>query len=68
MKRGLIMLNTMLVFLFVISFMIGAPLLIAGVIKLLNRTKNKLGFGLCIVGIICVCIGGYMLSILNQYV
>jgi len=57
------MLNTMLGFLFVVSFMIGVPLLIVGVIKLLNGTKNKLGFGLSIVGIICVCIGGYVLSI-----
>lgn len=60
------MLNSMLSFLFIISFMIGVPLLIAGVIKLLNGTKNKLVFGLCIGGIIFVGMGGYILLTLNQ--
>lgn len=46
--------------------MIGVPLLIAGVIKLLNGTKNKLVFGLCIGGIIFVGMGGYILLTLNQ--
>lgn len=49
------------ILLFVVAIMIGVPMFLFGTIKVLNGNKGKLSVAFCILGILTISLGIYVL-------
>lgn len=53
--------NIIYTLLFVVAIMIGVPMFLLGTIKTLNGGKGKLSIAFCILGILTISLGIYVL-------
>lgn len=53
--------NIIYILLFVVAIMIGVPMFLFGTIKVLNGNKGKLSVAFCILGILTISLGIYVL-------